>query len=141
MDPFDNLDPSLVHQYDMTTPQNDIHRAPPMTQEYKMFQRPPGADTRGPLPPPPPHTAHPFPSEHSFQDSLLRGHTEIGEHADSTLKPFLIASQSDESNNAFYVPSPSRSASLSPSDSYILQASISGKSQCSATDEHPSAKA
>jgi hypothetical protein len=141
MDPFDNLDPSLVHQYDMTTPKNDIHRAPPMTQEYQMFQRPPGAETRGPLPPPPPHTTHPFPSEHSFQDSLLRGHTEIGEHTNSTLKPFPIASQSDESNNAFYVPSPSRSASLSPSDSYILQASVSGKSQCSAADKCPSAEA
>jgi hypothetical protein len=136
MDPNDNLNPSLVHQYEMPTPQNDRHQAPQITQDYKMFQRPPGAETRGSLPPP--HATHPHPSQHSFSDSLPRGHPEIGEHTDRTLPPFVIGSQSDEHNNTFYVPSPSRSASLSPSDSYILQTSISGELQFSATGACPS---
>jgi hypothetical protein len=135
MDPYDNLDPSLVPQYDVPTPQNDIHqqfRAPRMTQDYHIVQRPPGAETRGLLPP----TTQ---GKHSFrQYSLPHGHAEIGEHANRVLTPFPIASQNDES--PLYVPSPPPSAPLSSSGPYVMRASAHGRSQFLKMCEFPSAK-
>ena len=124
MDPYDNLNPSLVPQYDLPTPQNDIHqefRTPQTTQDYHIVQRPPGAETRGLFQP----TTQ---TRHSFQDTLPHGHAEIGEHANRMLTPFPIASQHDESNNPLYITSPSPSAPLSSSGPYIVRASALGKS-------------
>jgi hypothetical protein len=107
MNSYNNLDPSLFHRHDAhTVSQHDLSQEYPrqvhqeMTQNYSTFHQPPGAE------------------------SLPRRHTEIGEQASR-----MLNAQTDESNKSFYPSSPSRSASLSPSHSYPLQAPVSGKSQ------------
>lgn len=104
MNSYNSLDPSLFHRHDAhTIPQHDLsqeYRPQEITQNYSTFPQPPGAE------------------------SLPRQHIEIGEQASR-----ILNAQTDESNEPFYPSSPSRSASLSPSHSYPLQAPVSGKSQ------------
>lgn len=103
MNSYNNLDPSLFHRHDAhTMPHHDLSHEYPcqvhqeMTQNYSTFHQPPGAE------------------------SLPRRHTEIGEQASR-----MMNAQTDESNKSFYSSSPSRSASLSPSQSYPLQVPVS----------------
>lgn len=107
MNSYNDLDPSLFHRHNAhTMAQHDFSQEYPrqvyqeMTQNYSTFHQPPGAE------------------------SLPRRHIEIGEQASR-----MLNAQTDESNKSFYASSPSRSASLSPSHSYPLQAPVSGKSQ------------
>jgi hypothetical protein len=123
MNSFNTLDSSLFHRHDphaSSTPQNDISQDYHL-QNYNDFHTPPGAEPMGPPPPPPP--TQPSPATHSLQDSLPRGHAEI-EDAAQMLTPFPM---NDGSNN-IYSPSPSRSASLSPSHLYPSRAHVHSKS-------------
>jgi hypothetical protein len=107
MNSYNNLDPSLFHRHDPhTMPQHVLSQEyrrqvhQEMTHNYSTFHQPPCAE------------------------SLPRRHTEIGEQASR-----MLNAQTDEPNKSFYPSNPSRSASLSPSHSYPLQAPVSGKSQ------------
>lgn len=132
MDPYHSLDPSLFHEHDGPTPQDDIHREYPALQVMQNHHSTsPCVETRSPV-----LFAQPYRAKLSIQTSLPRGHTEIGEYPNQIHRSFSIDSQSDGSNDTFNVSSPSRSASLSPSQMYNLGTSVPGKLQFLSVSQH-----